>query len=261
MAPSRAPFVCASCARSLRAQRLGPPTANRAFSATTIQHEKLSSDQPRWKQTPPAMRMAFRLRPVPKQPVWKVNDDPELLDEMYDAFVGRVGDAAKGQEGLQSTSGRDLLPEEIKWLAVTHKSFEHGAQGYNDRLAFLGKRIIDLQTSLALLNSPASPATATPADDRNIFRHAALENVDNMTAYGRAQVLAPSRLAKVAQGYGLDRVVRWKPRKSDNLQASGIDVVLAHAVYSIIGALALQRGGEVASRTARERVLQPLGLR
>jgi len=69
------------------------------------------------------------------------------------------------------------------------------------------------------------------------------------------------RLAKLAQSYGIDKVMRWKPRKSDNLQSSGIDTVLAHTVYSIIGALALQKGGEVAARIARERVLQPLGLK
>ena len=55
--------------------------------------------------------------------------------------------------------------------------------------------------------------------------------------------------------------MRWKPRKSDNLQGSGVETVLAHTVYSIIGALALQRGGEVAGRVARERILAPLGLR
>lgn len=31
-----------------------------------------------------------------------------------------------------------MLSEEIKWLAVTHKSFDQGRRGYNDRLALLG---------------------------------------------------------------------------------------------------------------------------
>lgn len=145
-----------------------------------------------------------------------------------------------------------------QWLAVTHKSFDHGRRGFNDRLAFLGKRIIDLQTSLALLNAPVSP-TSTSSPSRNADpAHAGLANI---TQSSKFQTLDSTRLAKLALSYGMDRVVRWKPRKSENLQSSGIDVVLAHAVYSIIGALALQRGGEVATRTARERVLQPLGLR
>ena len=39
-----------------------------------------------------------------------------------------------------------MLTEEVKWLAVTHKSFDHGKRGYNDRLAFLGKILLQLKT-------------------------------------------------------------------------------------------------------------------
>jgi hypothetical protein len=34
--------------------------------------------------------------------------------------------------------GDKVLGDEVKWLAVTHKSFQHGKQGFNDRLAYLG---------------------------------------------------------------------------------------------------------------------------
>ena len=144
-----------------------------------------------------------------------------------------------------------------QWLAITHKSHDHGRQGFNDRLAFLGKRILDLHASLSLLNgapSAAGPAAPSPS-------HPALEGIDRITPLARSQVLAPARLAKLAHTYGLDQVVRWKPKKTQNLSGSGLDAVLAQAVYAIVGALALQRGGEVAVRCARERVLQPLGLR
>lgn len=151
-----------------------------------------------------------------------------------------------------------MLTDSKKWLAVTHRSYEHGAIGFNDRLAFLGKRILEFQTSLALLNSPSTPATRV--NSQHVFKHPALEGVENISTLSRHNVLAPSRLAQLAMSYGVDKVIRWKPRKTDNLQSSGINTVLAHTMYSIIGALALQRGGEVAARTARERVLQPLGL-
>lgn len=52
------------------------------------------------------MQMPFRLRPQPSQPVWKVNDKVELVDEAFDKFVGQAG--GKG------TRGREVLPEEIK---------------------------------------------------------------------------------------------------------------------------------------------------
>lgn len=53
-----------------------------------------------------------------------VNEDPERLDYTYDQVLG---------EG-----GHEMLTDEVKWLAVTHKSFDHGRRGFNDRLAFLG---------------------------------------------------------------------------------------------------------------------------
>jgi large subunit ribosomal protein L15 len=44
------------------------------------------------------------------------------------------------------------------------------------------------------------------------------------------------------------------------LIGSGQEVVVAQALYAIVGAIALERGGEVANRIARERVLKPLGV-
>jgi large subunit ribosomal protein L15 len=66
----------------------------------------------------------FRTRPLPKGPVFKVNEDPRRLDEAYNKMLGKNGDK--------------VLSDEVKWLAVTHKSFDHGRRGFNDRLAFLG---------------------------------------------------------------------------------------------------------------------------
>ena len=65
----------------------------------------------------------------------------------------------------------------------------------------------------------------------------------------------------MAGTYGLDKVVRWKPRKSDRLESSGVDVVLAQTIYAIVGAVALQKGRDVATKLAKERILAPLGLK
>ena len=145
-----------------------------------------------------------------------------------------------------------------QWLAITHKSFDHARQGFNDRLAFLGKRLVDLHLTTALLNQPRTPEPTPPAAE--VFQHPALEGLENVTQLAKDAVLERSRLAKLAARYGVDKVVRWKPKKSDNLQGSGVDTVLAHTMYSIVGALALQRGGEVAGRTVKERILKPLGV-
>lgn len=46
----------------------------------------------------------------------------------------------------------------------------------------------------------------------------------------------------------------------NDLNASGLELILAHTTYAIIGAIALQKGGTVAARVAREKVLKPLGI-
>lgn len=63
--------------------------------------------------------------------VWSVNNDPKKLDEVYDRLLG--------------SGGSRMLPEEVKWLAVTHKSFDQGRRGFNDRLALMGTWTVQLE--------------------------------------------------------------------------------------------------------------------
>lgn len=59
--------------------------------------------------------------------IYQVNASSSVLNEAYVSVLGNGGD--------------EVLTEEVKWLAVTHKSFDHGRRGYNDRLALLGMDI------------------------------------------------------------------------------------------------------------------------
>lgn len=94
-----------------------------------------------------------------------------------------------------------------------------------------------------------------------VFAHPSLSGLENITPHAKSTTLDKRRLAQLAGTYGLDKVVRWKPRKTDKLESSGVDVVLAQTIYAIVGAVALQKGGDVASKLAKERVLAPLGLK
>ncbi|KAH0542290.1 hypothetical protein FGG08_003317 [Glutinoglossum americanum] len=171
---------------------------------------------------------------------------------MYNLFLGPGGDK--------------WLSIEVKWLAVTHKSFDHGRRGFNDRMAFLGKRIVQLHTTLAIINSPTSTsqkisATAlTDIAERTPFTHPALVGLDNLSTTKVDEILDKKRLAQLANRYGLSSVIRWKPKKADNLAGSGIETVVTEALYAIVGAVALSKGGAVAATIVRERILQPLGL-
>lgn len=55
-------------------------------------------------------------------------------------------------------------------------------------------------------------------------------------------------------------VIRWKPKKADNLSGSGVESILAQTLYAIVGAISLEKGGAVANHVVKERILRPLGL-
>ncbi|KAF2265126.1 hypothetical protein CC78DRAFT_515948 [Lojkania enalia] len=227
-----------------------PETSACPFSTTTRspgpEYDVDPADRPRWQQTPARMIAPFRTRPLPKGPPFKVNDDPRKLDDAYVRMLGRGGDK--------------LLSEEVKWLAVTHKSFDHGRRGHNDRLAFLGRRIVSLQTSLALIHSPQAPQTLeVDVHGRTPYQHAALNGLQGLTPEAKDTVLSKDRLAPIAERYGLDKVTRWKPKNAANLHGSGQDSVLSTSLYAVIGAIALERGGEIANKIAQDKILSPLG--
>lgn len=123
--PVRTRPVCKCLqAEAVRRQR---NSQRRNVSTAPAQYREMEVERsiPRWAQTPPAMKAPFtvkNMRSVGGR--HDVNKDPKRLDDMYVRFMGR--------------DGPKLLSEETKWLAITHKSFDHGRRGFNDRLAFLG---------------------------------------------------------------------------------------------------------------------------
>jgi large subunit ribosomal protein L15 len=291
---------------------VSPGKLVRKFSTTPCRKDEPEQlERPRWSYTPAAMKAPFQVQPRDPLKAFKCNSDPEKLDAMYIRIFGR--------------DGRDVLTEEVKWLAVTHKSFDQGRRGFNDRLAYfgilllihlilfantklcpIGKRIVLLQTMLTLFHSPLATATQIPPGPdphgRQPFQHKALEGLQNLTNINTSEIISKDRLGALAASYGVDRVTRWKPKNVSslylfrpkrpsfqqlasvnpnspsmkkvktkkavglprtqpaNLKGSGKNVVYAFSLYAIVGALALQRGGAVATEFAREKILKPLGI-
>jgi large subunit ribosomal protein L15 len=127
VARSRSRCVAASNRFAIRQTQRGLTSTNGKLSeqkqASASSEEKHSL--PRWSYTPPGAKAPFRLRDLQdRKPHYKVNEDPAILDRFYVRMLGNGGDK--------------LLSDEVKWLAVTHKSFDQGRRGYNERLAFLG---------------------------------------------------------------------------------------------------------------------------
>lgn len=116
-----------TCANSNRFPRPKSSGFLRNVSTAAPQHSEMevnNESRPRWSYTPTAMAAPVRSRLPRRDELWKVNEDPRLLDSTYVRFLGPEGD--------------EMLTDETKWLAVTHKSFDHGRRGFNDRLSYIG---------------------------------------------------------------------------------------------------------------------------
>ncbi|KAL9623912.1 MAG: hypothetical protein Q9160_001904 [Pyrenula sp. 1 TL-2023] len=134
-------------------------------------------------------------RPVRTQ---DCNADPKRLDAFYVRMLGEGGDRT--------------LSEETKWLAVTHKSFDHGRRGFNERLAFLGKRIVDLQASLGLLLKTTHQPPLPDPWQRQPFKHSALSGLDSLDELSKDHYANHKRIARAGRFYGLAEVMRWIPK-------------------------------------------------
>ncbi|KAM3510323.1 hypothetical protein MY11210_005941 [Beauveria gryllotalpidicola] len=199
---------------------------------------------PRWSQTPAGMKAPLQMdfAKNPKNKVWAVNNDPARLDQMYERLLGQ--------------GGSKMLPDELKWLAVTHKSFDQGRRGFNDRLAMVGRMALDVEAVKDIVSKPADPrAQQTDEFDRQPFEHPKLAPVDNLSLVDARDTVGKEKLAALARSVGLDSTVRWKPRLVGELESSGVEVVLTGAVMAIVGAITLQHGTAVANRIIRERIM------
>ncbi|KAI0599205.1 RNase III domain-containing protein [Biscogniauxia sp. FL1348] len=245
------PRPAASLSRqALRHCRVRPAVSSCAFATSAPRQVEEAINTPRWARTPERMKAPFSPHIIrdPSRSVWHVNEDPNKLDDALTRFLGRGGER--------------LLPDELKWLAVTHKSFDQGRRGFNDRLAFLGRQICMLEATQSILTSTANfaePEADPYADRREPFKTPALRNVDNLTQLQPSDLFTIEKVAQLALNTGLTEVVRWKPRMPENIAGSGFHPIMAGAVYAIVGAISLQHGGKVASRIVRERILSKLG--
>ncbi|GJN74956.1 hypothetical protein PLIIFM63780_008876 [Purpureocillium lilacinum] len=208
------------------------------------------SGAPRWSQTPAGMKAPVQMdfARSARNKAWTVNSSPERLDEMYERLLG--------------PGGSKMLPEELKWLAVTHKSFDQGRRGFNDRLALMGRLTLIMEATKDIVSRPPQAGTAAPAaadpHGREPFAHEALAGVDNLSATTPREAVGKERLHALAASVGMLDVVRWKPRLPRRLEASGVETVLGGALMAVVGAVTLQHGAKVASKVVRERILARL---
>jgi large subunit ribosomal protein L15 len=87
----------------------------------------------------------------------------------------------------------------------------------------LGKRIVQLQTSLALAQSAGAANNAPKTDQfgREPFTHPSLEGLGNLSTSTKSFLTDRTKMAELARKYDMQKVIRWEPRKvGENTPAS-----------------------------------------
>ena len=81
-------------------------------------------------------------------------------------------------------------------------------------MGFLGKRLVNLQTCLLLLNRSDGGPRYDPPDeyDREPFRHPGIDLLPRLTEEEKGSLTHKARIATFAQRRGLLGVLRWTPR-------------------------------------------------
>ena len=125
-----------------------------------------------------------------------VNEDPEALHAFYARLFG-IKDVVK----------LGFISEPLAWQAVTHKSFAHGFQPYNETLSFLGRRIIELH--VVLFQSGGMKKKKKVADDGASEETVNINDIVPGVVEG---AIDREMLGAVAKAYGMQSVLRWKPR-------------------------------------------------
>lgn len=81
--------------------------------------------------------------------------------------------------------------------------------------SFIGRQIVQLQASLALIESAPMRELQLPKDPfgRESFKHSSLEGIEILARGEQATRTHKKRMASLAQKYGLSEVLRWLPKK------------------------------------------------
>ncbi|ORY84295.1 phosphatase inhibitor-domain-containing protein [Protomyces lactucae-debilis] len=174
------------------------------------------------------------LKGIRPEPVFPVESDPAVFRRSLDKILPK-----------ESTS---LLTDAVALQIFTHKSFMHGQVPYNSKLGFMGRRALNL----ALLLHLASQASSSPLA-------IAGKQVNALYAPTIGYLMDTRSLSYAAQALGFEpHLMRWKPRRAEDLAGSGLPSVQKHALLAAIGWLELGVGSAQARQFCEDKVVPEL---
>ncbi|KAJ1499015.1 hypothetical protein HMI56_004634, partial [Coelomomyces lativittatus] len=163
---------------------------------------------------PCSLKPVTTSRPFSSQSLESTSDteNSEPLSSADHAFLARTG--------------LSFLRNETYLQALTHKSYLHGKLPYNDRLEYLGQKVLGLYVTEYI-----------HAKYPNIFYDGLRDAVNAYTCL--------NTLNRFGRFLGIPNVVRWQPKDT---QKTGEDRIVAKAVMALIGAIYHDKGSIVAKK-------------
>ncbi|RPA76867.1 hypothetical protein BJ508DRAFT_364839 [Ascobolus immersus RN42] len=218
---------------------------------------------------PPEFRVK-EARPQPRAPYQHRAQHPKYANSnrVQPKFepIRDVGLLRKAFENLLGEKWKDVLSDEVKWQCVTHISHDHGWKPHNDKLSFMGRRLLYLQATLAQIHDPVAPippAQPTLEEEKSgkyspapVYYHEDFKNLHSTNYDSVGKLVDENVLAMIAMRAGITSMLQWTPSYPKNLAKSGQDSVAVHALFAIIGAIGLEKGGAVARQVIFERILK-----
>ncbi|KAI3402991.2 hypothetical protein KGF56_004244 [Candida oxycetoniae] len=145
------------------------------------------------------------------------------------------------------------VPDEVALQVITHKSFGNGIKPYNEKLAAMGSKLLNLSLAKYVINN----TTTNNNDEKEL-------EINNKNLSSLGSLWSRELCGRASTGYfanlkGLNKVMFWKSRNpSLSFESSGALKVSAQLLYSLIGAVNFYHGKEKAEAFIEENIVRGL---
>ncbi|ODQ65573.1 hypothetical protein NADFUDRAFT_82603 [Nadsonia fulvescens var. elongata DSM 6958] len=157
---------------------------------------------------------------------------------------------AANLSGLKDFLGSEFaLPDSLALQVLTHKSFQHGFKGYNEKLALIGDKLLKVHID----------SYAIQQESTNVTRVNQI-NFDCLGSPMNKFLSNTNVLGEFALRHGLTDSIYWKCRLDNLGQSSpadsGLYSVAEKTMTAIVGAISLHHGGAKAAQFVNQKLLQ-----
>ncbi|CAK9436884.1 mitochondrial 54S ribosomal protein mL57 [Lodderomyces beijingensis] len=144
------------------------------------------------------------------------------------------------------------IPQDIALQCITHKSFANGIKPYNEKLAAMGSKLLNLALVKYVIHKNAAADSENPTSING-------KNLSVLGSRWSRELASPEAAGYLARAESLNKTMFWTSRNpSLKFDASGELKVSSRLLYSLVGAINLYHGKAQAEKFIRENLIEGL---